>query len=96
MEYRKMLKVDCTGCGYCMPCPEGVNIPQIFATYNDTYMFDNTLEISRVLYNEMFPPDQRASACTECHTCEELCPQKLEIPEHLKDAHKRLAKEENK
>ena len=96
MAYRKMLKVDCTGCGYCMPCPEGVNIPQIFATYNDTYMFDNTLEISRVLYNEMFPPDQRASACTECHTCEELCPQKLEIPEHLKDAHKRLAKEENK
>ena len=94
MAYRTMLKVDCTGCGYCMPCPSDVNIPQNFATYNDTYMFDNTLGISRVLYNTMFPPNQRASACTECHDCEELCPQKIEIPKFLKDVHKRLANEE--
>ncbi|MBN2320098.1 MAG: aldo/keto reductase [Acidobacteria bacterium] len=94
MEYRKKLKVDCTGCGYCMPCPSDVNIPQNFSMYNDTYMFDNTLDISRVLYNEMFPPNQRASACTECLECEELCPQKIEISKHLKDVHKRLGKEE--
>jgi predicted aldo/keto reductase-like oxidoreductase len=96
MTYRKMLKVDCTGCGYCMPCPSDVNIPQNFAMYNDTFMFDNTLGISRILYNEMFPPNQRASACTECHECEELCPQKLEISESLKDVHKRLGKEEDR
>jgi predicted aldo/keto reductase-like oxidoreductase len=94
MAYRKMLKVDCTGCGYCMPCPSDVNIPQNFAMYNDTFLFDDTLEISRVLYNGMLPPNQRASACTECHVCEELCPQKLEIPELLKDVHKRLVREE--
>jgi predicted aldo/keto reductase-like oxidoreductase len=94
MAYRKMLKVDCTGCGYCMPCPSGVNIPQIFSTYNDTFMFDNTLEISRVLYNHMTPPEQRASACTECGECEEKCPQKIEIIDSLKEAHKRLAIEE--
>jgi len=94
MAYRKMLKVDCTGCGYCLPCPNEVNIPQNFSMYNDTYMFDNTLDISRILYNDMLPPNQRASACNECHVCEELCPQKLEIPEFLKDVQKRLGKDE--
>ncbi|MEJ2108336.1 MAG: aldo/keto reductase [Acidobacteriota bacterium] len=95
MAYRTMLKVDCTGCGYCMPCPFEVNIPQCFASYNDTYMFENTLAINRILYNEMMPPNQRASACTECHECEKLCPQHLEISELLKDVDKRLAKDES-
>ena len=94
MAYRKMLKVDCTGCGYCMPCPSDVNNPHCFTAYNDTYLFDNTLGINRILYNQMMPPNQRASACTECHECEELCPQHLEIPELLKDVHKRLSNEE--
>jgi predicted aldo/keto reductase-like oxidoreductase len=94
MAYRKMLKVDCTGCGYCMPCPFEVNIPQCFSSYNDTFLYEDTLAINRVLYNEMMPPNQRASACTECHECEELCPQKLQIPELLKDVHKKLGKSE--
>jgi len=94
MAYRQKLKVDCTGCGYCMPCPFDVNIPQCFDSYNDTYLFDDTLEINRILYNVMSPPNQRASACTECRECEEKCPQHLEISELLKDVHKRLFKEE--
>jgi predicted aldo/keto reductase-like oxidoreductase len=36
-----MLKVGCTGCGYCMPCPAGVNIPMCFAYYNDRYLFND-------------------------------------------------------
>jgi uncharacterized protein len=96
MVYRTMLKVDCTGCGYCMPCPNDVNIPQNFSMYNDTFMFPDSLPISRILYNEMLPPNQRASACTECHICEELCPQKIEIPNFMKDVHKKLGKEETK
>jgi predicted aldo/keto reductase-like oxidoreductase len=96
MEYRKMLKVDCTGCGYCMPCPSDVNIPQNLSMYNDTFLFPDSLPIAQALYNGMLPANQRASACTECHVCEELCPQKIEISEVLKDVHKKLGKEETK
>ncbi len=92
--YRKMLKVDCTGCGYCMPCPYDVNIPHNFTSYNDTYMFEDTLAVNRVFYNKMTPPGQKASACTECRECVEKCPQKLDIPELLKDVDKRLGTDE--
>ncbi len=85
--YRKLLKVDCTGCAYCMPCPNGVNIPQNLAMYNDCYMFKDSKEINAHFYNQMLAPDQRASGCFLCYICEDLCPQKIKISQVLKDVH---------
>jgi predicted aldo/keto reductase-like oxidoreductase len=87
--YRKMLKVDCTGCGYCMPCPNGVDIPRNFQLYNDTFLFKDA-EFNSFFYNRFLTPDQRASGCLECLICLEKCPQKINIPEELKDVHRHL------
>ncbi len=90
--YRKLLKVDCTGCGYCMPCPNGVNIPANFNLYNDTFLFKDP-DMNLFFYNEFLNPEKRASNCNECLECEELCPQNIQISEALKDVHKRLFRE---
>jgi predicted aldo/keto reductase-like oxidoreductase len=86
-EYRKMLKVDCTSCAYCMPCPTGVDIPQNFNLYNDCFLFKGP-EMNFFFYNQFLAPDQRASACTECMACIEKCPQKIDIPNELKTVDK--------
>ena len=80
--YRGLLKVDCTGCAYCMPCPSGVNIPMNFSFYNDLVTFKDPTGI--MVYNEFMSPEQRASACTECGECEEKCPQHIPIREEMK------------
>ena len=87
--YRRMLKIGCTGCAYCMPCETGVDIPLNFSLYNDIYMFKNP-EVNVSLYNEFISPERRASACIECGKCEEQCPQHLQIQEELKAVHKTL------
>lgn len=87
--YKNMLKIDCTGCAYCMPCPNGVNIPMNFSIYNDTFMFKDA-EISYLLYNYMLAPEQRASNCQECGECQDHCPQQIDIIEKLKAVHEKL------
>jgi uncharacterized protein len=87
--YRGLMKVDCTSCSYCMPCPNGVNIPEIFSLYNDSIMFRD--EMPSVMYNGfMVGPDQDASNCVECGECEEKCPQHIKIIDSLKEAHEAL------
>lgn len=90
-EYRKMVRVDCTGCGYCMKCPNGVNIPSNFAIYNDAFLF-KSVEQSSFMYQNFLPPDERASGCTDCLLCLEKCPQKIDIPKDLKEVEKLLGK----
>jgi predicted aldo/keto reductase-like oxidoreductase len=87
--YRRMLKIGCTGCAYCMPCETGVDIPSNFSLYNDMFMFKNP-EINVFVYNEFISPERRASACIECGKCEEQCPQHLQIQEALKVVHEAL------
>jgi predicted aldo/keto reductase-like oxidoreductase len=87
--YRKMLNVDCTGCGYCMPCPNGVNIPSNFQLYNDSCLYRGS-EIYSFFYGHLLEPAQRASGCIECLECVEKCPQKINIPEELKKVHRTL------
>jgi predicted aldo/keto reductase-like oxidoreductase len=82
--YRARMKVDCTTCAYCMPCPSGVNIPECFACYNAAFMFDDRAH-AQLVYGFRTRNDGGASACNECGTCEEHCPQGIPIAERLKD-----------
>lgn len=83
-EYKKRIKVNCTGCSYCMPCPSGVAIPTSFDFFNDAFMFDN-VEDQKKVYLRLVKEENRASRCTECGRCEELCPQSIEIIKNLKE-----------
>jgi hypothetical protein len=87
--YRRMLKIQCSTCGYCMPCPTGVNIPVNFSLYNDAMMFHDA-PLSRAIYNHFLAPAQQAVSCAECGKCEPLCPQQIKIPEELKKVHAQL------
>lgn len=90
--YKDIMAVGCTTCNYCMPCPNGVNIPMIFSLYNDVVMFKDDMPV--IMYNTMVPPDQNATNCIECGECEDKCPQHIEIIGNLKDAHRALYNEE--
>lgn len=83
-EYKKRIKVSCTGCSYCMPCPTGVAIPTCFDFFNDAYMFDS-IEDHKKAYLRSVKKENRASLCVECGRCEELCPQNIPIIEQLKE-----------
>ena len=83
--YKSKIKVDCTNCRYCMPCPNGVAIPDVFRIYNDAFIFDN-LEGSKREYKFLIEQNSDASKCVECGDCEKVCPQKLPIRDLLKEA----------
>ena len=87
-SYRSLMKIPCTGCQYCLPCPSGVNIPSSFKIYNDYCMFGEEQK-SREMYAMMLMGGLRgkrsdASLCKECKKCLERCPQHIAIPEVLK------------
>jgi len=87
--YEKKLKVRCTGCSYCMPCPSEVNIPGVLWQYNSAFMGDP--EILKEGYKSWFCSNKMdASQCIECGQCEEACPQHITIIDKLKAAHKYL------
>ncbi|MCR5292553.1 MAG: aldo/keto reductase [Eubacterium sp.] len=84
-------KVGCTGCRYCMPCPKGVDIPAIFACYNNMFSDGKTearFEFARLVGVRKEPAF--ASQCIECGKCEMHCPQHIEIRKKLKEADKAL------
>lgn len=90
--YRKLVPVPCTGCGYCLPCKNGVEIPRIFQLYNDGKIYDN-MQPAIFFYRMAFTclkEEQRADRCQECRECVEKCPQKIDIPQWLKKAHAEL------
>lgn len=83
-KYQELSPIPCTKCGYCMPCPNGVNIPLNFELYNSSTLFKGS---SKVLCRNLYaglPESERAQACEECGTCEEKCPQGIEIGKLLK------------
>jgi len=86
--HQSLCPIPCTNCKYCMPCPNGVNIPGIFAIYNEGIMY-NEPERSRQRYDRM-DEGARASACVQCRVCEEKCPQGIAISEWMPIAHKVL------
>ena len=90
--YRRRIRVDCTACRYCVPCPQGVAIPDIFGQYNDSYMHgDFGWPVG--IYKSMIKNGNGADACIECGDCKSHCPQHIEIIEKLKEAHEWLTRE---
>lgn len=87
--YKENIKVGCTSCEYCLPCPQDVSIPDIFELYNNIYVY-GTEEESKKSYERMIELEKDASKCIECGACESECPQHLEIINFLKDADKVL------
>ena len=87
--YDKKLKIKCTGCSYCMPCPSGVDIPGVLWQYNSAFRSDP--EIVKEGYGSWFCHNKMdASQCIECGECEEKCPQHIAIIDELKAAHEYL------
>lgn len=76
--YGKLGFVGCTACRYCMPCPQGVEIPDILGLYNEYYMSGQSDEVKKK-YSEKIKPEGRADRCVACGRCEEQCPQHLPI-----------------
>lgn len=81
---KSKMKINCTGCRYCMPCPIGVDIPESFSFYNNAHLMD-TLQFTKVQYNMSLVKEARASNCIQCGKCEEHCPQNIAIREELKN-----------
>lgn len=84
---RDRIMVDCTSCGYCMPCPEGVNIPKCFMHYNHAHIY-NDVDNESMHYFALLKDEERAYNCIECGECENLCPQMINIKQELKNVRK--------
>ena len=92
--YRRLMKVPCTSCGYCMPCPAGVDIPACFELTNHVAMFDDfkTAEyfyagrVMGLIGGKNASPKQ----CTRCGACAKKCPQGIEIPDRLDEVRKQF------
>ncbi len=85
-------KIPCTACGYCMPCPAGVNIPGCFSAYNNKYLLSDKRYRFKYLQTlgTLSKQPAYASLCKECGKCEKHCPQNIEIMKDLKTVKKEM------
>ncbi|MCX6687604.1 MAG: aldo/keto reductase, partial [Methanoregula sp.] len=91
--YQKLMEVGCTGCGYCMPCPAGVDIPGCFALYNTHHLFprDRTAKFVYLgRHGGILGAVSYAGLCRECGKCEKICPQHLKIPSLMKQVSREM------
>lgn len=93
--YKGLLAIPCTSCRYCMPCPNGVDIPGNISVYNEGISFDKP-DNSRGQYawwkyafevQKILSQDVRALNCTQCGQCEDKCPQHIPIPRWMEKIH---------
>ncbi|MCL2181313.1 MAG: aldo/keto reductase [Treponema sp.] len=94
-ENKNLAKLYCTGCNYCKPCPQKIDIPYLFEIMNRYSVYD-LKEHAKSAYREMMEgrswiKSADASKCVSCGTCEEKCPQKLPIMKQLAQTHAVLA-----
>ncbi len=96
--YRRRILVGCTACGYCMSCPEGVNIPQNFAMLNNEGLERSRIRrwLVRRSYRKLAGSRAKldaarsngnATLCAQCGVCLDKCPQEINIPEELAKVH---------
>jgi len=81
-KYNTRIVIPCSKCNYCMPCPNGLNIPANFEFFNYAHLYDNVAD-ARYRYEIFLKESERASACIACRVCEELCPQKIAISDWM-------------
>jgi hypothetical protein len=80
--YNALIRVPCTACEYCMPCPQGVDIPGMFQLVNEASMF-GSLDSQRRSYADARGEGSSADSCIRCGACEEKCPQHIAIRDEL-------------
>ena len=102
-QFRKKIAVPCTSCSYCMPCPQGVNIPQNFACLNNVTLEKSRFRriMTRRTYRKLKAkknkvnrenPNGTASLCIKCGECVKKCPQRIQIPEELEKVKHEMGK----
>jgi predicted aldo/keto reductase-like oxidoreductase len=91
--FRGMQPIPCTSCQYCMPCPNGVYIPDNFSIFNRGAMMKDWGE-ANFIYTHHIPEKARASACIDCNECEEKCPQKIAVSDWMPYVDSVLSKKE--
>jgi len=85
------MKVGCTGCGYCMPCPKNVDIPGTFAAYNRRFAEGKFWAlVDYAICTAMRKNSTAASNCVQCGKCERHCPQHIAIRKELDNARREL------
>ena len=92
--YQRLMKVGCTGCQYCMPCPFGVDIPYAFSVYNAKYLFGKSnVRFQYRIFTAGMGSGRPSGAelCRECGKCLPKCPQHIDIPSQLAIADKELS-----
>lgn len=80
----KKIKIPCTGCGYCLPCPQGVDIPTCFSCYNDREIEGKfKSNVNYLMQTSLKAKPHNASLCSKCGKCETHCPQNIKIRDEL-------------
>lgn len=92
-SYQRLMKIACTGCGYCMPCPAGVDIPGCFSLYNAHHLFPHDRSAKFHYFGRhggLLSGVSYAGMCRQCKKCMKSCPQHLQIPDRLRDVSKEM------
>ena len=92
--FKKSYKVPCTGCNYCLPCPQGINIPGVFSAYNTSYAhgFFSGVMMYSTTAGIMLEQRKGPRLCNGCKKCEKECPQNIDISGELKRVGRRFEK----
>lgn len=98
LKYEALTAIPCTGCRYCMPCPQHVDIPENLSNYNDGIKYDKHAAackhyswLKEAYEKGSCPEDIRAAACIACGECEAKCPQAIPISKWMPIIHDVLA-----
>jgi predicted aldo/keto reductase-like oxidoreductase len=92
VAFRAVYKIPCTGCGYCMPCPRGVNIPSCFAAYNTSFAFGKRQGRQQYMTSNCLTSaaPSNAGRCVRCKKCESHCPQNIAVSRALSMVKKQM------
>ena len=90
--FEKTFKIPCTGCNYCMPCPQGISIPSLFTTYNESFSLGWPTGFFHYMMSVGVTSSEPrlATSCIGCGACVKKCPQHIDVPARMADVAHRL------